>query len=543
MTFNALSLHASRQARPFPAWVAGAAMLLSSWAQAQALPDPGTYLNEQLRQIDRAAPRPSAPATPEVPPAREPVPADARTATITEIQFSRTELLEAQALQSLGQRYVGRALSSADLQALLDDIGQLYRERDIATAAAVLPQQDLQSGRLRVLLVEGRLGNVRVSAEGGADTGWVQQWFDLPAGEVVRSQTLRQRLVLFNNASDMSANAAFVPGQQFGVSDLVVEVPAPQRLQLWSFVESTRGEDATGQQRAVGLRLAPLGARGGRLDAAALATAAGHTLTASASLPIGAQGWRAGVSAAQSRTETRVAGSAPGDDLLLDGRSTAVSLDIGKTWVLSEPWLLSAGLTVGTLGSSTHIQDLELFRQRVNKVALHTLLNRDTGRARSLLRASVVDGRHQHQGFSYLELAGNHQSALDQGGRWQWRVGGLLRAAPGGLPPASERLQLGGLDTVRGHDSGAASGERGYALQLELRHRHEAEDGLGLETYAFWDHGRVQGAPIGARLASVGLGLQMRLGPHLGLDLLGSRQHTPSAGSRHRITARLVASW
>lgn len=62
---------------------------------------------------------------------------------------------------------------------------------------------------------------------------------------------------------------------------------------------------------------------------------------------------------------------------------------------------------------------------------------------------------------------------------------------------------------------------------------------MGLETYAFWDHGRVQGAPIGARLASVGMGLQM----HLGLDLLGSRQHTPSAGSRHRITARLVASW
>lgn len=529
--------------------VASAAVLLTSQANAQSLPDPsglpdpGLLLNEQLRQLGKAAPRPPAPATPEVPPPRETVPAEASTAPITEIQFSRTELLDTQALQALGQRYVGRALSAQDLQALLDDIGLLYRAQGMATAAAVLPRQDLQSGRLRVLLVEGRLGDIRVTAQGATDADWVQRWFDLPLGEVVRSDALRASLVLFNNASDMSASAEFVPGQQFGISDLAIEVPATGRLQLWSFVESTQGEDAAGQQRAIGLRLAPLGARGGRLDAAALASAAGRTVTASASLPLGTQGWRAGVSATESRSQTRVAGISPADDLVLDGRSTAVALELGKTWVLNHPWLLTTGISASTLESSTHLDDVELFRLRVHKTAVNVVLTRDTATGRSQLRSSLVAGRLRQQGFGYLEFAGAHQRAVGHSPHWQWRVSGLLRAAPSGLPPASEHLQIGGSDTVRGHDSGTLSGERGYAVQLELRHRGLLNEGLGVETYAFWDQGRTLGTPDGGRLASIGLGLQVRFSPHIGLDLVGSRQHTPSKGSRHRLTARLVASW
>lgn len=522
-----------------------AVFLLGAQAQAQAqtLPDPGAVLNEQLRQLDRAAARPGASAPAEVAPPRDEVPTEASTPTITEIQFSRSELLEAQDLRELGNRYVGRALSSTDLQQLLDDIGLLYRARGVATAAAVLPRQDLNSGRLRVLLVEGRLGEVQVKADNGADPDWVKQWFDLPVGEVVRADALRERLVLFNQVSDMSASAGFVPGEQFGVSDLAVELPASPRLQFWSFIESTQGEDAAGPQRAIGLRMAPLGLRGGRLDAAALASATGRTFTASASLPLGNQGWRAGASVAESRSQTRIAGASPADELVLNGHSRALSFDAAKTWVVGPSSLLVTGVTLGTLGSSTDLGDVQLFRTRVNKAALQAVYTRDTGASRSLLRSSLVKGRQAHQGFGYLEVAASHLQPLAAQPTWAWRAGALVRTATSGHTPASELLQLGGTDTVRGHDAAALSGERGYALQLEWRHAIEPAGGPHLDTYAFWDQGRITSGGTEGRLASVGVGLQVRLSAWAGLDLMGSHQLARSHGSRNRLTARLVASW
>ena len=520
-----------------------AVSLLGNLAHAQVLPDPGAVLNEQLRQLDRAAARPGAGAPAEVTPPREEVPAEANTPPIAEIQFSRSELLDAQDLRELGNRYVGRALSSTDLQQLLDDIGLLYRARGVATAAAVLPNQDLRSGRLRVLLVEGRLGEVQVTADNGADADWVKQWFDLPAGEIVRSDALRERLALFNQVSDMNASAGFVPGDQFGVSDLAIELPATRQLQFWSFIESTQGKDAAGPQRAIGLRAAPLGLRGGRLEAAALASAAGRTVIASASLPLGTQGWRAGASVAESRSKTRISGVLPADELVLNGHSRTLSFDAAKTWVVGPASLLTTGVTVGTLGSSTDLADVQLFRTRVNKTALQAVYNRDTGTSRSLLRSSLVTGRQASQTFSYLEMAASHLQPLAAQPTWAWRVGGLVRTATKGHTPASELLQLGGTDTVRGHDAAALSGERGYALQLEWRHAIEQAGGPTLETYAFWDQGRITSGGTEGRLASVGIGLQVRLSAWAGLDLMGSRQLVHSHGSRNRLTARLVASW
>lgn len=540
-------LRPTRPRQPHRLAVALLALMVGPLA-AQTLPgpvpDPGVVLNEQLRRLGNAAPRPRVdtdPAEPRVAPTE--APAVRAQVSFQAIEFSRTELLDPEDLRALAQRYVGRPLTTEDLQALLDGISALYQAKEVLTAAAVLPQQDLQSGRLRVLLVEGKLGRVRVQGDDTIDTQWVQAWFDLPQGEVVRNDAVRDRLVVFNASSDRSAAAAFEAGEVFGVTDLVLDVTPTPRWQAWSFVESTQGQDSTGLQSAVGLRWAPLGARGGRLETALLSSAAGKTLSLSGSVPLGHEGWRAGANLASSRSETVLTGQ-DGKTLTLDGQSRSWGLDVSRTVALGGPWLGVFGAQLGQMHSDTSIGEVSVFNTRVNRAQLSANLSRDTGNGRSVLRAQWVNARSKGDTLRYLDLGMGHLQSWGEAKRWQWRVNAVLRGADSGTPLASETLVLGGPDTVRGYDAGSSSGEQGHAVQLELRYRALAETTSTVDVFAFWDQGRAKHSNAAAvPLESVGLGLQARLNASLGMELTASHQRKERSGSPNRLTLRLLASW
>ena len=59
--------------------------------------------------------------------------------------------------QAVLQRFAGECLGVGQLNELLKAITQFYIDRGYVTSRAYLPQQDLSSGELRVIVVEGRL--------------------------------------------------------------------------------------------------------------------------------------------------------------------------------------------------------------------------------------------------------------------------------------------------------------------------------------------------------------------------------------------------
>ena len=407
----------------------------------------------------------------------------------------------------------------------------------------MVPRQDLGSGRLRVLLVEGRLGAVRVQGDDSIDEDWVRAWFDLPVGEVVQADSVRHRLVLFNSASDRSAAASFQAGDTFGVTDLMLDVAATPRWQGWSFVESTLGEDTTGLQSAVGLRWSPVGSRGGRLETALLSAAAGKTLSLGASMPLGQDGWRTGLNLAGSRSTTVLVGqgSAP---LRLDGESRSWTVELSRTVVLGGPWLSVFSGQFGRVHSTTAIGSLTVFDREVERAQIGASLSRDTADARSTLRGSLVHARSGNDTTRYIDMGFSHLQSWGESRRWSWRINGGGRGADSGTPLSSESLLLGGAETVRGYDPGSSSGESGHAVQLELRRRMLEPAKSGAEIYVFWDQGRARhrsSAAVG--LSSVGLGLQARLNAQLGFDLTATRQRLERSGSVNRLSLRVLASF
>ncbi|MFW2357549.1 ShlB/FhaC/HecB family hemolysin secretion/activation protein [Hydrogenophaga sp.] len=513
-------------------------------ARAQSQPNPALVMQEQLRRIESGASTLTAPPQAELPAAtRSQAPEGASTARIQEIQFSRSELLNADELRVLAQPYVGRALTTTDLQQLLDAIATLYQSRNVLTAVGVLPQQDLQSGLLRVLLVEGRLGEVNVKAEAPLAPDWIKAWFTLPTGQVIGSEPLRKRLVLFNLASDHQAQAQFVPGVRFGVSDLAVEVVEQAPLQTWAMVDTYPGQAKTKHSMALGLRLAPVTSRGGRLDAAVLGNADGRTLTGSFSMPIGVQGWRAGINAAVSRSDIRVQSVNNQPDLLLQGSSESVGAELERTWVLAAPWLLTSSVSLGSLRSKTDLDGVTLVENELDKLAVSVRLSHETATSKAQLRISLVTARRPGASHGYLDMSGQWRQAIDTRGLWQFRAVGILRTNERGLPGSSDAFSLGGQESLRGFDANTVMGSSGHGLQLEFRRQLLNTGTRRLEGMVFLDTGRAREAGMSKAAAAVGVGIQAQLSEVIGVDVTLSRQMEGLQGDRNRVNLRLVGAW
>lgn len=524
-------------------WLSAGLMLLTPLAQTLAQDlgpnDPSVIRQDHLRRLEQTAP--PKPVPPSVAPSaqRSVAPPSAVVVSFSEIQFSASKLLSPEELRAAGEPYLARALGSADVQALLDDIAALYTAKGVLTALPVLPQQDLQSGVLRVLLVEGRLGRVMVRSSGNEDPDWVARWFDLPIGEVVTNEALTQRIARFNEVSDMTASAQFGAGERFGVSDLVIEVADTPSTQFWSFAETSNAGRQASDLLALGWRMAPVGPWGGRFDLALLHARQGDTLAAGGSWPLGTQGWRLGMSGSASRTKT----SDNEAQLLVQGRSASAGLELGRTWVLNNPWVLGTALSWTTSRSNASIAGFELAKNQLNKTSLSATLGYDTPQTRANLKAMAVSVVSGSQRFSYIDTSARFQTALDSQGAWSVRANGLSRLAPNGQTIDADPLALGGTETVRGYDAGAARGQKGAALQLELRHSPTIANARPAEIYAFADHGHSSQAGVTTTLASVGLGLQARISQNLGVDLVVSHQLKFTQAPRNRWLIRLVGSW
>lgn len=533
--------------QPNPLWLCVSVCLLSPvhalHAQGVDTGKPAQIWQDQLRRLERLTP--ATPRT-ETPPAQAPqgvAPASVARVVFSEIQFSKSALLSEEALRPIGLRYVGRALQTSDIQAMLDDITALYREKGILTALPVLPQQDLNSGILKVLLVEGRLGRVTVRKPGDADPAWVERWFDLPPGEVVTDEALNNRLALFNASSDWAAQAEFVAGERFGVSDLAVDLSDLSRSQFWSVLEGTGGHSATPAMLALGWRWAPVSQVGGRVDAALVSTRQGKTLTAATSWPIGVTGWRLGLNGSVSRTRTVVASEVPNKSpLVLDGASSGLSAELGRTWILDRNWTLGSVLQWSHLTSRVSLAPTPL-TDTLHRLSLTSQLQYEKGLQRASFKQVLSSSTSQNLRYHYLDLSAQAQTALDTQGQWLGRITAQARVASHGQSNATEQLTLGGAETVRGFDAGTLSGEKGHATQIELRYRPTPGDAAQTEIVVFTDAGQAWSPDARKRIASVGIGLQTRLSDRVGVDLSATRPLRATADQHTRLQMRLVGSW
>jgi hemolysin activation/secretion protein len=221
---------------------------------ATAAPTPGDQdlirdrqnrlLEEQRRRLEELQDLPGKDTQPQAPA----LPADTRCFPIQDIELKGADSLSAADRARLLKPYIGQCLGVAQLNELLKVITDYYIAKGRVTSRAYLPQQDLSSGHLQVLVVEGKLEALK-GAEGSSVTDReLAMAFPGKVGEALNLREVEQLVDQLSRLPSKQAQMELTPGRQIGGSEVVVK-NVPQKPWRASLSRNNDGQKSTGEQQ------------------------------------------------------------------------------------------------------------------------------------------------------------------------------------------------------------------------------------------------------------------------------------------------------
>ena len=500
-------------------------------AAAQNLPNAGSLQRETERSLQAPeAPVPIAPA-----PAAPEAPSDAPRVLVQAFVIEGAQLIEVSALQAVLAPYVGQSLTMAQLQQATAQLETYYRQQDWY-ARALLPQQDVTQGQIRIQILESRWGQSHLMPTPSgtvlrANAPAVQRLVTtrLQPGQPLSNADLERGLLLANDLPGIEASGVLSAGQQIGLTDLYIRVLDVDRV-TGDIGLSNYGLRYTGKaQLSGGLALNNLHGRGDQLSLRVLGSAHLGNVQLRYSWPVGYDGMR--LSGWASYLGYRLAGSyAP-----LQAEGSAWNYGLALSYpLLRREWrnlVLEAGLQQRRF--SDDLLQTPSRRQHVNTFSLGLNGNlRDaraagayswgsvqwsTGQLRitDVNGAIALDAAGPRTRGSYHKLAGQVTRLQNLGGPWQAQASAAGQWSNRNLA-SSERMSLGGPDQVRAYPINEAVGDHGLLLKLQLMYALAH----GWQAQLFYDWGRIRqyhqpwsgwnagsGQPNTYQLAGWGIGL------------------------------------
>lgn len=458
----------------------------------------------------------------------------AQAVMIRAVELEGATVLSNEEIRDLESRYTGRDVQMEDLASLLAEVNALYRDKGYVTSGARLPEQNLESGVIRVAVTEGRLGQVNIETVGRIAGAPIE---NLLLREVEGPLNISDLQAAFNRLESaehirrLSGN--LVASDVHGETALDLTVEAADAFELSVAFNNYRSPSVGEAQ--VGLVHRSLSGRGDRLDISLAKTEGVDSGMFSYNLPF-ASAWAVGVHYSVGDT---VVVEAP-----FDAIDIASEIDTGGFTLSYAPRQSATGRLALTMGYEQKSSKTSLLGQRfdfgqgsvngVSDAAIVHLSAEWSRRSRSsALSARLGYRRGVDAGGATIQAGGlpdgrfdswvaqlRYAHRFDRGDAPHW----LLSVALDGqytsdVLQAFERLALGGRSSVRGFRENQVLRDRGVQLRLALDVPLVATDkGLRFVLIPFIDAGEGSNSTSrrnetrSLRLASAGLGLRLQTG-------------------------------
>jgi hemolysin activation/secretion protein len=456
--------------------------------------------------------------------------------------------------KEISARYIGKPVSPQTIDSLKRDIVLYYRRHDRPVVDVVLPEQEITSGVLQFVVIEGHVGEVRVEGNEWFSTQKLAGQLRMQSGQEIETSRVEADVNWLETNPFREVNATYAPGKDFGTTDVIFHVR--DRVPFGAHAEfENGGNEVTGEDRwrtgfcwgnAFGLDQQLSYQFTASSDPQGLLA---HSATYTIPLP-----WRHTLSLSGTYSDESAEPSETGQASRESGRSWSAGLrytvplpPIGSVahdlffgadfkranndFAFGGTQLYPSDVDIAQLAGGYEAEEQDRLGGTTLKGTIFyspggvTDDNSDEAfqQARAFSRAEYVFGRLNVE--RCITLPEGFSLRLKASG--QWSSTNLQ---------ASEQLSLGGYDSVRGFQEYETRGDSGYLLSAELRtpsfsllHLGQAEESTPalhpfddqLQLLAFFDYGKayirdpVPGEASSIELASAGVGLRYAIARYL----------------------------
>lgn len=429
---------------------------------------------------------------------------------INAFRIEGNTLLSVNELSKALKGFTDRDLSLTQMQEAAWVIVQTYRQAGWLVNATV-PQQEIEQGVVTLSVVEARLGQVHIDflqdvklprkrITAMAETLLVE-------GEPINLRNVDRLVMLLDEMPGLVAGASFAPGTEQGTTNVHIELGKDKAIDANVSLDNM-GSVSTGANRiSVSLSVNNPAGIGDALQVQAVSTDGSLYGRVAYNVPVGLEGWRAGVHASDLRYNL-VGSFAP---LQASGSAQTWGVDFSVP-LIRQPdrnlnWLLSLDRKFFDNQALANTQAVEA--TTVSKYHLDVLRSSLTGNWFDQYLSLAQNSASLQASFGRVDLANSPNASADANAartdgvflkfnaiynREQSMTGqltGYLQASAQWANTnldSSERIYLGGPYGVRAYPTNEAGGTSGATVTTGLKYRLDGSFTLN----GFADWGRIQ---------------------------------------------------
>jgi len=121
------------------------------------------------------------------------------------------------------QSYIGRPVSLSSLDQMVRDVIVAYRDGDRPVVDVLLPEQDITSGVVQLVVIESELARIRVEGADADTEEFIRSQMRIKRGEVIRASDVLRDLSWVNRSPYRKIDMVYAPGFEFGTTDIILK--------------------------------------------------------------------------------------------------------------------------------------------------------------------------------------------------------------------------------------------------------------------------------------------------------------------------------
>ena len=463
--------------------------------------NPGSLLMQRMKEIQRImtdseAEKMKENAAEEQKETEEKQKPDVPEATIElkKLEIPDSEVLTREELDQISEKYSGKTLTIAGLYEAIDEINDLYAKKGFITTRAILPPQKIEDNIVKVMLIEGKIGQVVVENNKSTKTAYIKRCLKVPEGVIPNVREISRNIQKFNTLNKTMLQIKMVAGEKPLTTDIYIVAVEPKKRRNVVLFSDNSGGESSGKYR-FGLAYNDLNVSG-RCDIFSLSTMytrTSETGMISYNTPLGYNGDRLTIS--HNANHMRV-NKGYMKDLDVRGKSRSETITYNKAVNSTINKRNELIVEFQKQKSETKILGNDFVRDRDQRISISYSAMKVKNDKIFYLKPTYTYNTHKN-----IDGENFHGDRITLDSMWQkyQKKGDILTVRVSAQKelsnfiPSSDQYYLGGQYSVRGYNENVIGGDAGVNAKIDYSF-HTKKKGLNFIT--FFDWGRLNGETI-----------------------------------------------